>query len=92
MAKLFISDEAEADLKRIAEHTKEEWGETQKDVVMSQIRKTLETISVFPKLLMPTSKIGYFTKSVPKLPFVVVCRLEADSVTIMQILHDKQNR
>ncbi len=92
MAKVVISDSAEADLKRIAELTKVPWGEMQKDVVLRQIRKSMEIIGVFPKLLTSTSKIGYFTKTVPKLPFIIVCRPEANLVIIMQILHDKQNR
>ena len=92
MAEVRISDAAEADLKSISDYTTIQWGDQQKNVVLKQIRKTLEIIGAFPKLLTPTDKPGYFTKAVPRLPFVIVCRPEADFVVIMQILHDKQNR
>ena len=92
MAEVKISDGAEADLRHIADYTASQWGEVQKSVVLKRIRESFEIISAFPKLLAPTSKPGYFITTVPRLPFVIVCKVEGDVVLVMQILHDKQNR
>jgi plasmid stabilization system protein ParE len=87
-----VSDLAADDLKRIVEYTKTHWGENQAKIVRDKLKEMLLVLQAFPRLLTKTDKTDYFVKTVPKLPFIIVCIEEKEEFVVMQILHDKQKR
>jgi plasmid stabilization system protein ParE len=87
-----VSSAAEYDIERIAVYTSKEWGEDQMRSVLSAIRSAFEHIARFPCAAKGSNKPNIFVQKVHGLPFIVVFEVVPNGVTILQVLHDRQNR
>lgn len=82
---------AQDDLRHIFYYTKTKWGNAKAIVLKDQIRLTAELLALFPDSGRKTNKNNVLVKVVPRLPFLIVYKMEEKNVVlIIQILHQKQ--
>ena len=83
---------AEADLRTIILHTKSEWGIDQAKLVKVKLQSAIVFLIEFPECGRATKQQSVRARVVPKLPFVILYKLNTEKMTIIQILHTKRKR
>jgi len=81
---------ARDDLEHIYYYTKTKWGNAKALVLRDRIRLTIELLALFPDSGKKTNKKDVLVKIVPKLPFLIVYKMEGKMILIIQILHQKR--
>ena len=93
--KVRVTDDAKVDLRQIKAFISER-NAIAADRVMDRIRKTLTLLAVLPRLGHPGLVPGTFQKGVPRVPYLVVYRMdiaEADrELVVLRVYHGAQDR
>jgi len=86
-----LSAVAEADLVAIIQQTKSEWGDEQAKLLKVKFQSTLVFLSEFPYCGQATRRLSVYVRVIPKLPFVILYKLDKETITILQIKHTKRD-
>ena len=90
-----VTDDAKADLRPIKAFISER-SNSAAEGVMDRIGKTLTLIAVLPRLGHPGVAIGTFEKSVPRLPYLIVYRIDMTDderqLVVLRAYHSAQDR
>jgi plasmid stabilization system protein ParE len=92
MQQVVLQSKAKNDMVTIVQRTRTEWGYAQATEVENLLVKAFGFISLYPYLGRSTRDSAIFTKTLPKLPFVIIYELSGECIYIIQILHTKQKR
>ena len=89
-----VTDDAKADLRGIkafiSGHSVSAAGS-----VIEHIRKTLALLALLPRLGHAGAVHGTFEKGVPRLPYLIVYRIDlngADELVVLRVYHSAQDR
>jgi plasmid stabilization system protein ParE len=86
-----LSAVAEADLVAIIQQTKSEWGDEQAKLLKVRFQSALVFLSEFPHCGRATRRPSVYARVIPKLPFVILYKLDKETITILQIKHTKRD-
>ena len=93
--KVRVTDDAKADLRQIKAFISERNAIAAEGVV-ERIRKTITLLAVLPRLGHPGLVQGTLVKGVPRLPYIVVYRIDiADGdrqLVVLRVYHAAQDR
>lgn len=92
MWKIQVLSRAEIDLFDIEIHTHKTWGSDKVEEMLKEMNRTFEIIASSPFLGRTTRNKNVFVKTLTKLPFVVVYKINDNVISIVQITHTKRNR
>ena len=90
-----VTDDAKADLRQIKAFIGER-NASAADGVMDSIGKTLTLLAVLPRLGHPGAVNGTFERSVPRLPYLIVYRIDMiddqRELVVLRVYHSAQDR
>jgi toxin ParE1/3/4 len=90
-----VTDDAKADLRQIKAFISER-NAIAAEGVMDLIRKTLVLLAVLPRLGHPGLVHGTFEKGVPRVPYLIVYRIEIGDgdreLAVLRVYHGAQPR
>jgi plasmid stabilization system protein ParE len=90
-----VTDDAKADLRQIKAYISER-NAIAAEGVIDRIRKTLVLLAVLPRLGHPGLVHGTFEKGVPRVPYLIVYRIDSGSedreLVVLRVYHGAQPR
>lgn len=92
MHTLYVSESAQRELRNIMDYTKTQWGDSQKERLKTRIANTMQNICLFPSASTRTDRRGLRATRVARTPLILLFTSTRSTVSIVQILHDRQNR
>lgn len=91
MKLVLVSREAQADLRAIYDQTLATWGKTQAAVYASELKHAISNLASFPQTGPDVSHIRKGYRRLLVGSHAVYYRDEADQVTIMAVVHVRQD-
>lgn len=88
---LRIARPAQRDLSRIGAHTKEAWGETQKQKYLGQIKRMFAILTKTPGLGLPRDDLGAGLRSRLVGSHVIFYRDTDTELTVSRVLHQRMD-
>ena len=90
-----VTDDAKVDLRQIKAYISER-NAVAAEGVIDRIRKTLVLLAVLPRLGHPGLVRGTFEKGVPRVPYLIVYRIDVGSedreLVVLRVYHGAQPR
>jgi toxin ParE1/3/4 len=87
-----LSSAADADLRKIAEHTLQRWGEVQRDAYISELFEAFGRLADTPQIAMTADSIRAGYRKFPQGSHVIFFRSsDTHSIEIIRVLHKRMD-
>ena len=92
MAKFRLTNKAQADLRRIGRDTQQNWGREQRNIYLGKLDSSFHQLADNPRIGRECSEVKQAYRFYHCERHLIFYRLlEADSVEIVRILHDRMD-
>ena len=92
MRKFKLSRAADADLRKIAEHTLQQWGETQRDAYITEIFDAFARLARTPRIAISAEGIREGYRKFPQGSHIIFFRSSnTHDIEIIRVLHKRMD-